>query len=67
MKRALALLEQTKHTMPHLPRPTSSEEEDLGSMSQTTKNNEDRTAPPIAYARKEKRMPSAGRPSRDKL
>lgn len=25
MKRALELLEKTKHTMPHLPRPTSSE------------------------------------------
>ena len=27
MKRALALLEQTKHTMPHLPRPPTTGEE----------------------------------------
>lgn len=28
MKRALALLEQTKNTMPHLPRPTSGNDSD---------------------------------------
>jgi len=33
MKRALALLEQTKHTMPHLPRPptTGEDSDSLGS------------------------------------
>ena len=53
MKRALALLEQTKKTMPHLPRPTSQEE--------TEENNQDLAG---VMGKKQKRNPSANKLSR---
>ena len=50
MKRALALLEQTKNTMPHLPRPTSRDDQD--------NLNTDLTS---SFVNPSRRMPSANK------
>ena len=50
MKRALALLEQTKNTMPHLPRPASKDDPE--------QFNSDLAG---TFAKKNKRLPSANK------
>eukprot|EP00347_Sterkiella_histriomuscorum_P006826 403351287 len=61
MKRALALLEQTKNTMPHLPRPTSGKDSDSGSDNETSSNSKklDRGSSSLQYQKSQRRNPSA--------